>query len=526
MDSGCRPTGSPNCPGCWRCRCTGCGPIRIRCLPNRTVARREHSPHGLRAFRCAAAAAPRSSPPSARPARRPERIARAVRRRRRRVPAQFQPRHATTTIARASPIIRELERGAGRPIGILVDLQGPKLRLGTLRRAAGSSCRPASASASTSTPTPGDATRAPLPHPEIFAGAASPAPTCCSTTARCGCASSDCGADFAETDGRGRRRALRPQGRQRARRRAADLGADREGPRATSPSRSSSASTGSRCPSCSGPEDVAEATPAGRRPRRRPGQAREAAGDRASRRDHRAVRRGHGGARRSRRRDAAGGRAAACRSASSAPAASPASRSSWRRRCWRSMISCADADAGRGLGRRDRGLSTAPTRSCCRPRPRPGNYPDRGGHDHGPHRRAGGAGPALPPLIDAHAPEPEPNSAGRHQRRGARRSRTPSAPAIVTYTSSGSTTLRAARERPDCPILGLTANIETARRLALVWGVHPLLPQEPNSMSDMVAKALRAAQRRGSPARARRSWSPPACPSARRAPPMRCGWPR
>ena len=46
--------------------------------------------------------------------------------------------------------------------------------------------------------------------------------------------------------------------------------------------------------------------------------------------------------------------------------------------------------------------------------------------------------------------------------------------AIVTYTASGKTALRAARERPAAPILGLTPDLATARRLALVWGMHPV----------------------------------------------------
>jgi pyruvate kinase len=48
------------------------------------------------------------------------------------------------------------------------------------------------------------------------------------------------------------------------------------------------------------------------------------------------------------------------------------------------------------------------------------------------------------------------------------------AAAIVTFTQTGSTTLRAARERPEVPILGLTPILETARRLVLAWGVHPV----------------------------------------------------
>src|SRR3546814_3224158 len=46
------------------------------------------------------------------------------------------------------------------------------------------------------------------------------------------------------------------------------------------------------------------------------------------------------------------------------------------------------------------------------------------------------------------------------------------AAAIVTYTMSGSTALRAARERPRAPILCLTPLGSTARRLCLAWGVN------------------------------------------------------
>ena len=61
--------------------------------------------------------------------------------------------------------------------------------------------------------------------------------------------------------------------------------------------------------------------------------------------------------------------------------------------------------------------------------------------------------------------------------------------AIVTYTTSGSTTLRAARERPDVPIIGLTPNQATARRLAVVWGVHSIYTSDANDFEDMTSKA-------------------------------------
>jgi pyruvate kinase len=58
--------------------------------------------------------------------------------------------------------------------------------------------------------------------------------------------------------------------------------------------------------------------------------------------------------------------------------------------------------------------------------------------------------------------------------------------AIVTFTSSGSTTLRVARQRPTVPILCLTADIAVARRLALAWGAHCVETDDIATFSDMV----------------------------------------
>lgn len=65
--------------------------------------------------------------------------------------------------------------------------------------------------------------------------------------------------------------------------------------------------------------------------------------------------------------------------------------------------------------------------------------------------------------------------------------------AIVCYTASGSTGIRASRVRPMQPILGLTPIQETARRLALVWGLHCVTTGDPKDMEDMVDKACRIA---------------------------------
>ena len=69
------------------------------------------------------------------------------------------------------------------------------------------------------------------------------------------------------------------------------------------------------------------------------------------------------------------------------------------------------------------------------------------------------------------------------------------AAAIVCYTSSGHTSLRAARERPESPVLSLTPRLQTARRLALVWGVHSVHIDDVASVDQMTEVARQIAQR-------------------------------
>lgn len=81
---------------------------------------------------------------------------------------------------------------------------------------------------------------------------------------------------------------------------------------------------------------------------------------------------------------------------------------------------------------------------------------------------------------------------------GARQvARTVGAAAIVTFTTSGSTALRAARERPHVPILVLTPNPHVARKLCLVWGLHTVKTRDVNSFEGMIGKAKRMALRAG-----------------------------
>ncbi len=71
------------------------------------------------------------------------------------------------------------------------------------------------------------------------------------------------------------------------------------------------------------------------------------------------------------------------------------------------------------------------------------------------------------------------------------------AAAIVCYTSSGHTSLRAARERPEAPVLSLTPNIDTARRLALVWGIHSVHIHDVDDVRQMTTIACEIARREG-----------------------------
>jgi pyruvate kinase len=69
--------------------------------------------------------------------------------------------------------------------------------------------------------------------------------------------------------------------------------------------------------------------------------------------------------------------------------------------------------------------------------------------------------------------------------------------AIICYTATGSTALRVARERPGLPVIGLSPVVATGRRLAMVWGVHCVLTGDPENQATMVRKACRIAFEEG-----------------------------
>ena len=73
--------------------------------------------------------------------------------------------------------------------------------------------------------------------------------------------------------------------------------------------------------------------------------------------------------------------------------------------------------------------------------------------------------------------------------------RTIGARAIACFTISGSTARRAARERAAVPVLCLTPRLATARRMGLVWGIHAVHTRDVKDFEEMVGKSKRMALR-------------------------------
>jgi pyruvate kinase len=68
---------------------------------------------------------------------------------------------------------------------------------------------------------------------------------------------------------------------------------------------------------------------------------------------------------------------------------------------------------------------------------------------------------------------------------------------LVNYSESGTSSLRAARERPKAPILNLTPNLQTARRLTVAWGIHSVVNDRLRQVDEVCSTALEIAQAQG-----------------------------
>jgi pyruvate kinase len=105
--------------------------------------------------------------------------------------------------------------------------------------------------------------------------------------------------------------------------------------------------------------------------------------------------------------------------------------------------------------------------------------------------------PTYPGIIYAQRNEPEATGADAISAAAHSVASTLNAAAIVCWTNSGSTGLRAARERPHAPIIALTPVHATARRLSLVWGLHCVLTEDAHDLEDLSDRACRIAFQEG-----------------------------
>ncbi len=69
--------------------------------------------------------------------------------------------------------------------------------------------------------------------------------------------------------------------------------------------------------------------------------------------------------------------------------------------------------------------------------------------------------------------------------------------ALVNYSESGASSLRASRERPKAPILSLTPSLTTARRLTVAWGIYSVVNERLRRVEEVTSTALEIAQAQG-----------------------------
>jgi pyruvate kinase len=107
------------------------------------------------------------------------------------------------------------------------------------------------------------------------------------------------------------------------------------------------------------------------------------------------------------------------------------------------------------------------------------------------------ADPTYRTIINSQRNEPEATGADAIAAATRQIAETVDLAAIVCWTSSGSTALRVARERPSPPTVALSPNLSTGRRLAVVWGVHCVVTEDARDQDDMVQRASRIVVREG-----------------------------
>lgn len=103
--------------------------------------------------------------------------------------------------------------------------------------------------------------------------------------------------------------------------------------------------------------------------------------------------------------------------------------------------------------------------------------------------------PNYPSIVNNQRSEPEATGADAVSLAARQIATTLNLSAIICYTSSGTTGLRASRERPLTPIIALSPVVETARRLSIVWGLHCVVTEDARDLDDVVNRACHIAYR-------------------------------
>jgi len=105
--------------------------------------------------------------------------------------------------------------------------------------------------------------------------------------------------------------------------------------------------------------------------------------------------------------------------------------------------------------------------------------------------------PTYRSIIHAQRTDPEATGADAIAAAARQIAETLDLSAVVCWTSSGATALRMARERPAPAIVAISPNVATGRRLAAVWGVHCVVAEDAHDQDDMVDRACRIAFKEG-----------------------------
>ncbi|QUD86575.1 pyruvate kinase [Phenylobacterium montanum] len=97
--------------------------------------------------------------------------------------------------------------------------------------------------------------------------------------------------------------------------------------------------------------------------------------------------------------------------------------------------------------------------------------------------------PNWPGLMDAEHAWMEEGDADALVAAARKAAESSSTACLAVYTTTGTTALRLARERPLQPVLALTASVNAARKLGLVWGLEPRVAETPKGLDDLTRVA-------------------------------------